>query len=93
MDLGLDSLMAVELRNRLASSAGGNITIPATLMFDYPTIEAIARYLRRQILGPEAAAPEMPSSADADHARAAARIAELSDEEAEALLIQKLESL
>jgi hypothetical protein len=35
----------------------------------------------------------MPSSADADHARAAARIAELSDEEAEALLIQKLESL
>jgi len=93
MDLGLDSLMAVELRNRLASSAGGNIAIPATLMFDYPTIEAIARFLRRQILGPDAAPAAAPSAAETDLANAAARIAELSDEEAEALLIQKLESL
>jgi acyl carrier protein len=93
MDLGLDSLMAVELRNRLASGGGGGIVIPATLMFDYPTIEAIARYLRRQILGPDAPAADVPSAADAALAGAAARIAELTDEEAEALLIQKLESL
>ena len=93
MDLGLDSLMAVELRNRLASGAGGGIAIPATLMFDYPTIEAIARFLRRQILGPDAPAVEGPSAADAARAGAAAKLAELSDEEAEALLIQKLESL
>ena len=93
MDLGLDSLMAVELRNRLAAGAGGGIAIPATLMFDYPTIEAIARFLRRQMLGPDAAPADAPSAADAALAGAAAKLAELSDEEAEALLIEKLESL
>jgi pimaricinolide synthase PimS1 len=44
-DLGMDSLMAVELRNQL--SARADTSLPTTLAFDYPTPEAIADLLMR----------------------------------------------
>lgn len=49
-DYGLDSLMAVELRNLIGSGLGLKRALPATLVFDYPTIEHINNYLLRDVL-------------------------------------------
>ena len=62
LDLGTDSLMAIELRNRLHSQFGGKFTLNATAVFDYPTIGGLAEYLVGQLPDadplPEAALPE-----------------------------------
>src|SRR5262249_20374079 len=47
-DLGLDSLMAVQLRNALGRRAG--VTLPATLALNHPTPLAIAKYLLAEVL-------------------------------------------
>ncbi|MCV7194878.1 KR domain-containing protein, partial [Mycobacterium angelicum] len=48
-EVGLDSLGAVELRNRLAQVTG--LTLPATVIFDYPNLAAVAGYLRARLQG------------------------------------------
>ncbi|CAK9054933.1 unnamed protein product [Durusdinium trenchii] len=55
MESGLDSLSAVDFRNQVAKQLPG-LKLPNTLMFDYPSPQAIAKYATAQ-LAPAAAAP------------------------------------
>lgn len=43
MEAGIDSLSAVELRNELGTRFG--VTMPATVMFDYPTVNSLAGFV------------------------------------------------
>ncbi len=85
MEAGLDSLMAVQLRDRLAAGLGG-ISLPASLMFDYPTIEALAECLLEKL----ALQPELGNTAQPDSR--ASEIADLSDDEVLKVLLVRLDS-
>ena len=99
MDIGVDSLMAVELRNRLNKGLGLEGNLPATLIFDYPTVQAIARYLVKNILKPNGqeesnnSAVEVQEVEVIDLEAKQKEIEALSAQEAESRLLQKLMDL
>lgn len=81
-DLGVDSLGAVELRNRLQRALG--VTLPSSVIFDHPNVSALAEFLLKKldIDAPTAArtssrdAPDRSEPGDVA-ARLAAKLAQL----------------
>jgi polyketide synthase 7 len=68
-ELGFDSLMAVELRNRISAATG--LALPSSLVFDFPTTAIVARHLREELgLGDEDQAA-VPGLAELDKLEAA----------------------
>ena len=88
-DMGLDSLTALELRNALSGATG--LSLPSTLVFDYPTPAALADYLDGRMGGEEA---ETGAALLADLERTAARIGKASlDHDVRVLLKARLKNL
>jgi acyl carrier protein len=83
-ELGMDSLMSVELKKRLERGAGR--TLPSTLTFNYPNAAALAAFLGGALA--PAAEPAVPA---APAAPASGPIDQLSESELEARLRARLE--
>jgi hypothetical protein len=89
-EVGLDSLMAVELRNVLGASIAR--TLPATLLFDYPTIDALTTCLLDLLVEPEenAVRPAVNQPNAGTAAGVIDQLDELSDEEIDRLLAARM---
>ncbi|HSP26149.1 MAG TPA: acyl carrier protein, partial [Saliniramus sp.] len=91
-DYGLDSLLAVQMRNSLSALMGE--TMPASVLYDYPTVSALADFILER-LGGSAADESAPAPAPAmDDTVASRPQAEAEDEDEvdpTAMLLQELE--
>jgi len=87
-EIGMDSLMAVDLQRRLQTGLG--VTLSSTVGFDHPTVEALAKYLAEKALAFRAPLAE---SASASAAGDAGRIEQMSEDELVALFSEELEKI
>jgi acyl transferase domain-containing protein/SAM-dependent methyltransferase len=85
-DLGIDSLMAIQVRARLGKALSLERPLPATLVFDHPTIEALSRFLETEILGFH----ETPNMTKSEVSAFERQIESMSETEAEALLLERI---
>ena len=95
MDLGFDSLMAVQLRNLLSRDLGFERPLGATLMFDYPTINTLATHLLDQLVPANFGSIQAAQEAGARRPAllGTAAVAAMSDAEIETRLVERLELL
>ena len=85
IQMGMDSLTSIELKNRLQKGLGQ--TLPATIAFDYPDVTAMAEYLATRVgnsLRPDSFEEVASDDSDLD---------EISDEQATTLLVRELEAI
>jgi acyl transferase domain-containing protein/acyl carrier protein len=92
-ELGMDSLMTLELRNRLQASLG--YSLPSTLTYEYPTIYALTDYLLNDILSLESSVTSKTSFQEdtVKQIKLLTEIEQLSVSELEALVDAELTNL
>ncbi|MDC0707023.1 amino acid adenylation domain-containing protein [Stigmatella sp. ncwal1] len=91
-EVGMDSLLAVELRNRFQSTLGVDRPLSSTLVFDHPTVEALTGHLATEFLKlePMNQPPGQTPEGEAVAAQALATLEQLPQNELGSLLDEKL---
>lgn len=93
VEMGLDSLMAVELRNAL--SAMVDRPLPATLLFNYPSLGEVVSFMEKEVLNLDEETQKQSQYDDANQGSklSAREMNDYSEEEMARLLAEKLQSL
>ena len=86
MEMGMDSLMSVEMRNHLGKAL--DASLPVSLLFNYPSIGEVLDYIEREIIEQDSAtAPEeQPEADDAQFSH----LDDMSEQELEDLINREL---
>ena len=89
-ELGFDSLMGVELCNAISGAVGHHLQ--PTVLFDHPTLGALADYLAKVVLHIETPEAQMPESEviEAPNEQALSEVEGLSEEDLDALITEEL---
>jgi acyl carrier protein len=91
-ELGMDSLMSVQLKARLEQAVGRGL--PATVTFTYPTVHTLSDFIANQVLNlPGAAEIEAPIRFERPKAESEDGLADLSEEDVKDLLSAELSSI
>jgi acyl transferase domain-containing protein/acyl carrier protein len=93
-EMGMDSLMAVELKRQLEKGVGR--ALPSTLTFNHPNVAALADYLTPLLAPPQPARTEAPPAAPPVPPRPTPEpeaLAALTDDELERRLLARLEEV
>jgi acyl carrier protein len=90
MDMGMDSLMAVDLKNSLEQSLG--CRLPSTLIFEQPNIDVLANYMLDDILGYSGSEGQAQVSLSEKEEEIPA-VADLDKDELEASITQEIKEL
>ncbi len=89
--LGFDSLMTLEFRNRLEQGLG--LSLSATLVWNYPTVNDLAPYLAAKLDIPLEPVPPVTATARPAEVASSSELAQLSSDEIAALLADELASV
>jgi NAD(P)-dependent dehydrogenase (short-subunit alcohol dehydrogenase family)/acyl carrier protein len=82
-DLGLDSILAIEVKDRLERALGQKLS--ATLLFVHPTLETLSAYILAEIVGASPRMPEAVAGLDPE-------IGLLSEDELAVLLLREIDA-
>ncbi len=89
IEMGIDSVMGIELKNKLEDSL--EYTITTTVLFNYPTISSLTDFLLTEIFSEEE--PIKEQATEILNTSLTTDVDSLTEEAAEKLLIQKLENI
>ena len=90
-EMGMDSLLTVELRNRIEKLLG--CSLRSSLLFDHPNVEQLTAYLLSELVDDSEPAEPTGTESDATAPSEVTEVdefADMSDEEAERLLLEEL---